>query len=326
MLEIIPVESYAIADWIIVAGIAASFLSSVFSTLSSNRANRKNTEATNEANLQLTRENNEANREMWQLQNEYNKPENVLSRYVDAGLNPYTALDGSALGQAGAVPEMKAPRLDQMAPVEKFDALNNVISQYLDTQIRGEQQTSQALQNQKLKDEVSYSPLMAKLDYMLKNKELNVMSTKLAMDNLALQYNTFKEAKQLKGLDVRRGYQNLQIGEARLQHQLKVNSHFDAKMAADLDEIRARTAAIEDRNAEQKLRNDYLNKHKEKYGILGTYIGERRGIPLITNLVESILDATIEGSNRYKRFRRSLSNDKEQFIKESGGYRYLPPE
>lgn len=142
---------------------------------------------TNETNLQMNRETNQANQmineanidysreawanevaynwEMWNRTNEYNDPSAQMQRLKNAGLNPYTMMDGGDAGtaSAGSAPSHNQP---QQLPMQagKVDPyyvplsntaqdVQNVIAavgQMADVQLKRQQEIGMGIQNQYL--------------------------------------------------------------------------------------------------------------------------------------------------------------------------------
>ena len=140
---------------------------------------------TNETNLLMNRETNQANQminqanidysreawanevaynwEMWNRTNEYNDPSAQMQRLKDAGLNPYTMMDGGDAGtaSAGSAPSHNQP---QQLPMQagKVDPyyvplsntaqdVQNVIAavgQMADVQLKRQQEIGMGIQNQ----------------------------------------------------------------------------------------------------------------------------------------------------------------------------------
>lgn len=140
---------------------------------------------TNETNLQMNRETNQANQminqanidysreawanevaynwEMWNRTNEYNDPSAQMQRLKNAGLNPYTMMDGGDAGtaSAGSAPSHSQP---QQLPMQagKVDPyyvplsstaqdVQNVLAavgQMADVQLKRQQEIGMGIQNQ----------------------------------------------------------------------------------------------------------------------------------------------------------------------------------
>lgn len=149
------------------------------------QANLQMNQQTNETNLQMNRETNQANQminqanidysreawanevaynwEMWNKTNEYNDPSAQMQRLKNAGLNPYTMMDGGDAGtaSAGSAPSHAQP---QQLPMQagKVDPyyvplsntaqdVQNVISavgQMADVQLKRQQEIGMGIQNQ----------------------------------------------------------------------------------------------------------------------------------------------------------------------------------
>ena len=115
----------------ILVGSALAGLATGVGNLVSGFLNEEAVEETNDTNLQATRETNAQNRELFNQQldyntqmyenqkaynneliekmNDYNKPANQMSRYRDAGINPYFALGNIDSGQMQNAVGVTAP-------------------------------------------------------------------------------------------------------------------------------------------------------------------------------------------------------------------------
>lgn len=151
------------------------------------QANLRMNQQTNETNLQMTRETNQANQminqanidysreawanevafnwDMWNRTNAYNDPSAQMQRLKNAGLNPYTMMDGGDAGtaSAGSAPSHNQP---QQLPMQagKVDPyyvplsntaqdVQNVIAavgQMADVQLKRQQEIGMGIQNQYL--------------------------------------------------------------------------------------------------------------------------------------------------------------------------------
>lgn len=99
---------FAVVDPLIagaaIAGVG-SLLGGLFGHKSTKSANATNLQAvreTNQANMDLNRYNWAKTYQMWHDTNEYNTPLNQRQRFMQAGINPYFALNSMNAGNAGA--------------------------------------------------------------------------------------------------------------------------------------------------------------------------------------------------------------------------------
>lgn len=85
------------------AGALSKGIGSLFGASSQKNANATNLQIareTNEANLRLAREQNDWNLAQWNRENNYNLPVNQMTRYRQAGINPYMAVNQITNGNA----------------------------------------------------------------------------------------------------------------------------------------------------------------------------------------------------------------------------------
>lgn len=107
--------------------VLGSLIGGIFGSSGQSSANAANLQATRETNAQnykMFQEQLGWNEKMWNEQNLYNTPSEQMKRYIDAGINPYMAMDNISAGNAEAVQSASpnpavtpAPMQNAMAPM-----------------------------------------------------------------------------------------------------------------------------------------------------------------------------------------------------------------
>lgn len=85
---------------------------SLIGNMLSSRSSKKQAQATNTANLELAKYQYQEQQAQVDKQNLYNTPQNQMSRYQDAGLNPNLIYGQGTPGQQTSIPQYQAPRQD----------------------------------------------------------------------------------------------------------------------------------------------------------------------------------------------------------------------
>lgn len=145
---------FAVVDPLIagaaIAGVG-SLLGGLFGHKSSKSANAANLQAvreTNQANMDLNRYNWAKTYQMWYDTNEYNTPLNQRQRFMQAGINPYFALNSMNAGNAGASssPSMIPMQAGHVEPYN-YDFVSAATQNALQTYFQGKSiQSSTELQ------------------------------------------------------------------------------------------------------------------------------------------------------------------------------------
>lgn len=124
-----------------IGGLGTSVLGSIFNWFSQRNANRTNlriAQMNNEFNEHMMEKQMMYNTEMWERQNEYNSAENQFQRFKNAGLNPYSFMNGGDAGTASSVAspgmptaqgvQVSAPTFDTHGIMESINYIGSMLT------------------------------------------------------------------------------------------------------------------------------------------------------------------------------------------------------
>lgn len=127
------------------AGALAKGVGSIFGSTASKKANSTNLQIareTNETNLRLAREQNDWNLAQWNRENNYNLPVNQMTRFRQAGINPYMAMNQltngnaetglSSANLANQTPATVQPETSSV-PQAIFEGIGDLSQSYIDS-------------------------------------------------------------------------------------------------------------------------------------------------------------------------------------------------
>lgn len=200
------------------AGLGAAGLGFVGNLLSGFLGNSATADA-NATRLQLQREQNAFNERMWNMNNAYNTPSAQMSRYRDAGINPFMAMTNMDAGNSqSSVQSAPAPSVE---PVNSFsDRMASIVNPITNTllafgQLKQQQETStglaldnafkQATLQDKIRQMVAHTGSMEAL------KEIDEMNRNLFKE-------TYTNMRSLSNISVDQANENL--NNTRIQGQL----------------------------------------------------------------------------------------------------------
>ena len=223
------------------------------------QANLQMNQQTNETNLQMNRETNQANQminqanidysreawanevaynwEMWNRTNEYNDPSAQMQRLKNAGLNPYTMMDGGDAGtaSAGSSPSHNQP---QQLPMQagKVDPyyvplsntaqdVQNVIAavgQMADVQLKRQQEIGMGIQNQYLaqKQAAEIARILADTGNIKLRNQAQRMANHITGENMNAQIEAAKRQPDLMDAQIRQLQSQVAFNDANKELSL----------------------------------------------------------------------------------------------------------
>lgn len=323
----------------ILVGSALAGLATGVGNLVSGFLNEEAVEETNDTNLQATRETNAQNRELFNQQldyntqmyenqkaynneliekmNDYNKPANQMSRYRDAGINPYFALGNIDSGQmqnavgvtaptAGSAPTMQSPHFQ--AP--NYDFIGNagrdiasVMGNYFTYENLHANTEAQMIDNLTRFDEN-----IARLEHMRSQKDLSDaerdrldeqitdmrQQRNYVLENMRLGNENLRNSNKLQEFDKQLKVVEVKTSYLQMEYQSWLNDFSKERGAKELEQLQSIIA-----NTQADSASKYANKVLSEC--------QREGVRLDNKQKETLLPL-LERGQRLDNERKALEN------------------
>lgn len=246
-----------------------------------NDTSKRNTDATNTANRELAEKQNQWNIDQWKRENEYNSPSAQVQRYLDAGVNPLSAMSSGGIGSGNAANLISAPLDNQSAPPPAVGAtmqapvLNpDMLSSAFDIIQKGRQ-----LANDTKKTDVEVEKTATEIDKIKADTQAILDGNKRANELQPFQIEELQKTIAKVGVDTDLGkatIQNIKVRsaaslmQAQKEYSDVLTAAIDAESRRFGSTVQARGLQIQAQEAQARIANMSLNQliaYSDKFGV-----------------------------------------------------------
>lgn len=241
----------------------------------------------------MMREQNQFALDMWNRYNAYNTPANQMSRYMEAGINPFMAMSQISGGNASSsVVPQPAPSVEPVNSLSNsFAQMSPQISQYL-TSMAMLGKIGQETDNLRLRNQFDAASLATRLNKLKFDTDSSEFKSNIDKYTSNLLRDTFSNQKTLSDISVSQAEQNLSLTQLQVSKQSLENQvlsfYKDKIQPRELDKI---VQDIANMKASEKLSRQQISTEFAKrvlmYSQSGTEVERQKNLNANTMLTNT---------------------------------------